>query len=721
MPKSKYPSSLDTSVEIPAVRDNVVEIGSDVLNSLRSALFQIEKTLGINPQGAVGNTVAERIGKVIDGNGNILKDALDRANLLSGPIINADVSKTAGIDESKLKLNFPTTLLQDEISQVQNQFHNIELEIEELIYKISAHINPLSVGRHFGDAITIKQITDVASSVGITSLEETSLQNALSAIFASHFNYDSSNISSTNRSHLASQIYYDNANTSDTIGSNDVQGAIDDMNANLLSGSDIHQFKHHDNGRLNISKIFDPSNINYGLTLLNDSAVSYFNTTSYDTTNISSVFFDIPQVYSGLKIQKSDILVITDSDGVREFQIADISTNIDNEISSVYVYGSFDANSLSGTTAKICKNLNSEANPSGLLATAREYKSLSSLSYTNSDIIQIANPASTVIVTKNIKPSAITIVDRDIGISIDGAATVTLDLYSSSSIYQTIDTVLKRINEQVSSNALSVSAYRVDYTDGRQSEIAFAHNIPNTQTSTHSIKFEKIGSDSAIDYAGLSDYIGIEHTSGTGSLFNVYGKDLNSLGVKLSESGLILVAGTSQITSVSLSFASIGIKSGDLISIYGSASDDGTYVITSVTDEYITVSPNQLLGSAWSGESTDNTYFYIFKNSVSLKNLEFDVVSTGPSAAVVDVFMDSSGSIFYNKRIEYGQVTYGASGNLISIVDFSGDISEYLAGSEGELKASFSASGEPQLSLDSGESVIISQIKQSYKLNNYIP
>ena len=103
MPKSKYPGSLDTSVEIPVVRDNILEIGSDALNSLRSAIFQIERTLGINPQGATGNTVSDRISKSLDGNGNILKSALDRANILSGPISDSDVSKTAAIKESKLK------------------------------------------------------------------------------------------------------------------------------------------------------------------------------------------------------------------------------------------------------------------------------------------------------------------------------------------------------------------------------------------------------------------------------------------------------------------------------------------------------------------------------------------------------------------------------------------------------------------------------------------
>jgi len=104
MPKSKYPDKLDTSVELPAVRDNITELTSEVINGLRSAIIQIERTLGINPQGAAGNTVATRLSKAIDDSGNIKKEALTQANVLSGPISDADVSKVAAIRETKLKL-----------------------------------------------------------------------------------------------------------------------------------------------------------------------------------------------------------------------------------------------------------------------------------------------------------------------------------------------------------------------------------------------------------------------------------------------------------------------------------------------------------------------------------------------------------------------------------------------------------------------------------------
>ena len=67
--KSKYPNQIDTSAEVPVVRDGITEISSDFFNSLRSAIIQIEKTLGVNPQGAVGLTVGDRISNALDASG----------------------------------------------------------------------------------------------------------------------------------------------------------------------------------------------------------------------------------------------------------------------------------------------------------------------------------------------------------------------------------------------------------------------------------------------------------------------------------------------------------------------------------------------------------------------------------------------------------------------------------------------------------------------------
>ena len=229
MPKSKYPNQLDSSVEIPAVRDNITEIGSDVINSLRSALFQIEKTLGINPQGAAGNTVSSRLSGVVDDNGNLLKDALDRSNVLSGPILDSDVSKSAAIRESKLRLNFPTQLLQDEVSIINGQLDNIIAQLTELSSILSVHINPAATNRHKGIAITIDSASVLASDTGTQSLEAGTSQSVFEELYNSHINYSGTNVSELNNSHSAKQIFFDNEQVESIIPSGDVQGAIEDL------------------------------------------------------------------------------------------------------------------------------------------------------------------------------------------------------------------------------------------------------------------------------------------------------------------------------------------------------------------------------------------------------------------------------------------------------------------------------------------------------------
>ena len=84
--KSKYPNQIDTPSELPIVRDNITEISSDIINSLRSAIVQIEKTLGVNPQGDIGQTVSQRLSGVIDSAGNLKVEAIDRAGIISCPI-----------------------------------------------------------------------------------------------------------------------------------------------------------------------------------------------------------------------------------------------------------------------------------------------------------------------------------------------------------------------------------------------------------------------------------------------------------------------------------------------------------------------------------------------------------------------------------------------------------------------------------------------------------
>ena len=155
MGRSKYPEKYDTSVEIPQVRGNIHEIGTDVLNSVRSAIFQIEHTLGLNPQGSSTNTVADRISKSLDSSGNIKKEAFDKAGVIYGPITNENISKVAAIDESKLRLDFPTKLLQTEISLTVDKIDYLINQFQEISSKFSSHVYPDTPNTHTSKSISV--------------------------------------------------------------------------------------------------------------------------------------------------------------------------------------------------------------------------------------------------------------------------------------------------------------------------------------------------------------------------------------------------------------------------------------------------------------------------------------------------------------------------------------------------------------------------------------
>ena len=208
MGKSKYPEKYDTSVEIPQVRGNIHEIGPDLLNSLRSAIIQIEHTLGINPQGV--STVSDRLSKSLDASGNIKNEALDRAGIIYGPITNDNVAKTASIDEQKLRLDFPTKLLQTEISLTVGKIDYLLSQFGEISSKLSAHIFLDTPNRHTAKSISTPEILPTSSDSGMVSVSEGSIYTAVSDILNKHIKYSGVNISDVNNSHTSNQIYFDN-------------------------------------------------------------------------------------------------------------------------------------------------------------------------------------------------------------------------------------------------------------------------------------------------------------------------------------------------------------------------------------------------------------------------------------------------------------------------------------------------------------------------------
>ena len=723
MAKSNYPNKLDTSIEIPAVRDNIVEVGSDVINSIRAAIFQIERTLGINPQGAVGNTVSSRLNKSLDSNGNILKEAISTSGLLSGPISDKDVSKTAAIKESKLDLTYPTTLLQDEISQISSQIGLIESAVNDLSTTLAVHINPAATNRHKGIAISIDAISNTESEEGITSLESTTSQGAFESIFSSHINYDGTSISEDNRSHLSKQIYFDNNNVSTYIGSNDTQGAIEDLVEVVVGQSDIHQNRFHSNSIEKNSIYYDPNNIEKGRALLENQAASYIASAGSSDSNISRVFLSTSPSKPSFSIEISDILSITSSDITVDYQIFKVNESSDGlSVDSVDIYGRFAENSPSGITVNIYRNKNRESNYSGLLLGVRENKSLDGTSYTNADVIQVSNPSATSVITHLCRPQEISSGNRFIKISVDKGSSISLDLYDSSlasaSISQNINSVIKKLNEQFSENRLSVSAYRLDYDDLRKSEIAIVHSIGNSASSEHTIRISR-GSDDCIDSIGFSNIEDKTVVADIGNSFYIQGTGYNNLKILLDQTGLTLTPGTSEVYTGNTNPLELGVKVGDIISITGSTSDDGSYVISSLSEKTLIVNKNQLPSEEWVSSASSTTRFVIYSDAVSLNGIAFKA-SFGSSSilSIFEVFLDKNRSLNLNEILSYESEAFLGSENLASPCNIFGNPEVYTESNPGsilfEKVSADPTDSEIEVSLDSGEKVRIKNINNDY-------
>lgn len=154
---SNYPNELDDDVTLPRVDNNITQIGGDAINALRSAVFNIEDTLGINPAGTAGN-LAAFLSVAHNPDGSIQPSVLTSLGLVVLPITDSQVSPTAGIKESKLALDYPTAALFSFIQQVNLGTQQSLNFITNHGSKIEPHIQGTNFN-HYMNAILVAPTT----------------------------------------------------------------------------------------------------------------------------------------------------------------------------------------------------------------------------------------------------------------------------------------------------------------------------------------------------------------------------------------------------------------------------------------------------------------------------------------------------------------------------------------------------------------------------------
>jgi len=661
MSKTKYPNQIDSPSELPIVRDNIFEIGSDAINSLRSAIIQIEKTLGVNPQGAVGLSVGERISQSLDPSGNIRREALDRAGIVSGPIFDDQIADAAAIKEHKLKLNFPTNVLQSQISHVSSIIDEIQFQIEQLSSKLSAHLSPDASGRHPATAISTSAIGAVTSSAGLRSSSASNVQSVLGSIFSSHINYDGSLITEVNNSHSANQIYFDNTNTPEIV-SPDVQGAIEDVSNFLQEQTVAHQNLFHSPGSSKASIIYDISDQNYGTIIISSSTSSV--TKNLGEKPYFEITLDSPVPTPSEKISIGDMVELIVDSISTEYQIYKIIYDLlEENITGFWLFGTFKENKTNVSTKVFSRRF--KQHPSfGIISTARENYGLSS-----SNLVQVINLDAPYIETSGINPNEISLSNRYFDLKIN-EVNYSFDVYNSSITTQSIDSIVKNINETVDQLGLPVLAFRVD-KENKKSEIVIAHNVSSFDFATASLEVVRV--DNTIDSLGLSQYESKVVYGKPGSSYYIGGEKYTGLLKKLDLTGFDIEEGTRNINSgaFGINFLDYGIKKGDVVNIIDSFYN--SYEITDITASYISVSSRQL-PSGFTSSAVGTARIIIYEATTSVSGSEFlkvgIVSSSSIGSSLFEIFLDKNRGLNSNLILEQEAEIYFDK-SIYQIIDYS--------------------------------------------------
>jgi len=238
---TSYPNSIDTDQDIPGVYENITEASGSIINSIREALFAIENTLGVNPQGAVEN-LATLLKRSLNDDGTLKSASLIESGLVSLPITNEQVGVSAGIDETKLRLDVNTQDLQNQISSNDIDIMYLQSVFTELLFRYNKHISGISE-RHSSGQV------DHSLADGYNDGFGANVEKALDYLYGTLNRHRNASVVSE---HLASAISYSPREVPDgeteVITSNNVQDAITEVETSFIEDRRKHNNEAHSPG-----------------------------------------------------------------------------------------------------------------------------------------------------------------------------------------------------------------------------------------------------------------------------------------------------------------------------------------------------------------------------------------------------------------------------------------------------------------------------------------
>lgn len=257
---SNYPITLDDDSTIFRIDDNLSELGSDVINQLREAVFAIQGELGTSPSGSVGSVV-NRLNVSLNADGTIKSSALSSVGLVTLPIDNAQVGVNAGIEESKLDLDYATSSLNTRLSAAETLLNSLATFASSINSNLRTHVAGGSVfddgalARHVASHIDLNAVPSDPRDVsynwsglqdkdGVDRSADT-VAEALDEINTALTTHENA----TEDAHPATSITVDTANFFELSSDADtVQKALDELDDAETLRMGLHRATMHDNG-----------------------------------------------------------------------------------------------------------------------------------------------------------------------------------------------------------------------------------------------------------------------------------------------------------------------------------------------------------------------------------------------------------------------------------------------------------------------------------------
>ena len=666
---SLFPNSFNTNLELPMVDDNLTEIGGDVINSLRDAVFVIERVIGRNPHGNKAS-LADRINVSIDANGNIKSSAISSLGLVTLPIVNSHVGSNAAILESKLDLDFSTQSLKNSINSIITDIGGLQDGVNSISSSLNIHI--LGAGNfHDGYDVLINAETD--PQLGIGGLSATTIGDALNEIAGILFG-PAAHIDLTLPAavkHQATGISVDASNFEviDSTSEN-VQEALDSIDAKQGAFGARHLDTFHSNGILKEISSGEAFNANQKL-LGPVTGLAYAEGESVVT---------VPDVvsFSALGVEAGDLLDISSDElDLGTYQIRAVGPLISTETlgglpvlaaNQLAVFHTFVETKVLGdeVIASIYEPSTASSQNAPLACAIRNNETIV-------DSVSVLNPNAARVVSLGFNGAIINGDGYSIGIQVGFGNGV----YRSIEVpdlnlerlnvnqAQPVDakSVAERINAYVSDPSLGfhfpVSAFRIG------NELAVSHNLVGLDytieildgySANYALGFDELG-------ANVLDKVVIGNNNNS---FTVNGVELSTLRT--------VFEGQVSISSDSTTFVLLDSNGNPINPLdYGIRAGSVMHVtdhpIRSYNGSYTLLSANSTTVSTFATESiallTSPTVFSVTFSDAQIPLTILDNLES--SYGVVEVLVNSSGATLMHQRLVYDS----SLGSPVEIIDVS--------------------------------------------------